>query len=51
LAANEPAGAVEPLYAVHRQVNVPPLREGQLREVVSQPAALLSARCYHTKKR
>ncbi|MGH6935722.1 MAG: hypothetical protein ACRED2_05990, partial [Methylocella sp.] len=34
----------EPLYAVHRQINVPPLREAQLREVVSQPAALLSAR-------
>jgi hypothetical protein len=33
----------EPLYAVHRQINVPPLREAQLREVVSQPAALLSA--------
>jgi formylglycine-generating enzyme required for sulfatase activity len=34
----------EPLYAVHRLINVPPLREAQLREVVSQPAALLSAR-------
>ena len=34
----------EPLYAVHRLVNVPPLREAQLREVVSRPAALLSAR-------
>ena len=34
----------EPLYAVHRQINVPPLREAQLREVVSRPAALLSAR-------
>ncbi|MCI0600844.1 MAG: TIR domain-containing protein [Beijerinckiaceae bacterium] len=34
----------EPLFAAHRLVNVPPLREAQLREVVSQPAALLSAR-------
>jgi hypothetical protein len=34
----------EPLYAAHRQINVPPLREAQLLEVVSQPAALLSAR-------
>lgn len=34
----------EALYAVHRQINVPPLREGQLREVVSRPAELLSAR-------
>ena len=34
----------EPLYAVHRQINVPPLREPELREVVSRPAALLSAR-------
>jgi formylglycine-generating enzyme required for sulfatase activity len=34
----------EPLYASHRQINVPPLREAQLREVVSRPAALLSAR-------
>jgi formylglycine-generating enzyme required for sulfatase activity len=34
----------EPLYAVHRQINVPPLREAELREVVSRPAALLSAR-------
>ena len=34
----------EPLYSVHRQINVPPLREAQLREVVSRPAALLSAR-------
>jgi hypothetical protein len=34
----------EPLYAVHRQVNVPPLREAQLRDVVTRPAALLSAR-------
>ena len=34
----------EALYSVHRQVNVPPLREPQLREVVSCPAELLSAR-------
>jgi formylglycine-generating enzyme required for sulfatase activity len=34
----------EPLYASHCLVNVPPLRETQLRDVVSQPAALLSAR-------
>src|SRR5262249_4040486 len=34
----------EPLYAAHRQINVPPLREAQLGEVVSRPAALLSAR-------
>jgi formylglycine-generating enzyme required for sulfatase activity len=33
----------EPLYAVHRQINVPPLREAQLCEVVSRPAALLCA--------
>jgi formylglycine-generating enzyme required for sulfatase activity len=34
----------EALYAVHRQINVTPLREAQLREVVSKPAALLGAR-------
>jgi hypothetical protein len=34
----------EPLYATHRLSSVPPLREAQLREVVSKPAALLSAR-------
>jgi formylglycine-generating enzyme required for sulfatase activity len=34
----------EALYAVHRQINVPPLREAQLLEVVSKPAALLGAR-------
>ena len=34
----------EPLYAVHRKVDVPPLRESELCEVVSRPAALLSAR-------
>jgi hypothetical protein len=33
----------EPLYGAHRLVNVPPLREAQLREVASRPAALLSA--------
>src|SRR5262249_15462638 len=34
----------EPLYKVHRQINVPPLREADLRKVVSRPAELLSAR-------
>jgi formylglycine-generating enzyme required for sulfatase activity len=34
----------EPLYKVHRQINVPPLREAELRDVVSRPAELLSAR-------
>jgi formylglycine-generating enzyme required for sulfatase activity len=34
----------EPLYKVHLQINVPPLREADLREVVSRPAELLSAR-------
>jgi formylglycine-generating enzyme required for sulfatase activity len=34
----------EPLYRVHRQINVPPLREAGLRDVVSRPAQLLSAR-------
>ena len=34
----------EPLFKVHRQINVPPLREAELREVVSRPAELLSAR-------
>ena len=34
----------EALYAVHRLIKVPPLREAQLREVVSRPAQLLSAR-------
>jgi formylglycine-generating enzyme required for sulfatase activity len=34
----------EPLYGAHKLINVPPLREAQLREVVSRPAALLSAR-------
>jgi formylglycine-generating enzyme required for sulfatase activity len=34
----------EPLYACHRQINVPPLRETELREVVSRPAMLLGAR-------
>ncbi len=32
------------LFSVHRQINVPPLREAELLEVVSKPAALLSAR-------
>src|SRR5262245_12250269 len=34
----------EPLFKVHQQINVPPLREAKLREVVSRPARLLSAR-------
>ena len=34
----------EPLFKVHRKIDVPPLREAELREVVSQPAELLSAR-------
>ena len=34
----------EPLYKVHQHINVPPLREAELREVVSRPAELLSAR-------
>jgi formylglycine-generating enzyme required for sulfatase activity len=34
----------EPLYKTHRQINVPPLREPELSEVVNRPATLLSAR-------
>jgi formylglycine-generating enzyme required for sulfatase activity len=34
----------QPLHAVYRQIEVAPLREGGLREVVSRPAELLSAR-------
>src|SRR5262249_27089901 len=34
----------EPLFAVHYKIDVPPLREAELREVVSKPAALLGAR-------
>jgi tetratricopeptide (TPR) repeat protein len=34
----------ERLYAQHHQINVPPLRESELRDVVSRPAELLSAR-------
>ncbi len=34
----------EPLYKVHRKIDVPPLREMELRKVVSRPAELLSAR-------
>jgi hypothetical protein len=33
-----------PLYKAHRQINVPPLGEAELPEVVTQPARLLSAR-------
>ena len=32
------------LFAIHHQINVPPLREAALAEVVGRPAALLSAR-------
>jgi formylglycine-generating enzyme required for sulfatase activity len=34
----------EPLYKAHRLISVPPLREAELREVVSRPAELLSGR-------
>jgi formylglycine-generating enzyme required for sulfatase activity len=34
----------EPLFDARRQIDVPPLREAQLREVVRRPAAALSAR-------
>jgi hypothetical protein len=34
----------EPLFSVHRLINVPPLREAQLQEVVRRPANELSAR-------
>jgi len=34
----------EPLFKVHRKIDVPPLREAELGEVVSRPAELLSAR-------
>ena len=34
----------EPLFKVHRKIDLPPLREAELREVVSRPAELLSAR-------
>jgi hypothetical protein len=34
----------EPLYKAHRLINVPPLREAELGEVVGRPAKLLSAR-------
>src|SRR5262249_14878755 len=34
----------EPLYRVHQLVSVAPLREAELSEVVSRPAALLAAR-------
>jgi hypothetical protein len=32
------------LFAVHRKIDVPPLREAELREVVSRPAEFLGAR-------
>ena len=31
----------EPLYKVHRKIDVPPLRKAELREVVSRPATAL----------
>jgi formylglycine-generating enzyme required for sulfatase activity len=34
----------EPLFKVHRKIDVPPMRESELRQVVSRPAELLSAR-------
>jgi formylglycine-generating enzyme required for sulfatase activity len=34
----------ESLFKVYRKIDVPPLREAELREVVSRPAELLSAR-------
>ena len=34
----------EPLFKVHRKIDVPPLREAEVREVVTRPAELLSAR-------
>jgi Novel STAND NTPase 1/Sulfatase-modifying factor enzyme 1/TIR domain len=34
----------EPLFKVHCKIDVPPLREAELRKVVSRPAELLSAR-------
>jgi formylglycine-generating enzyme required for sulfatase activity len=34
----------EPLFEAYHRIEVPPLREAQLREVVSRPAELLSAR-------
>jgi formylglycine-generating enzyme required for sulfatase activity len=34
----------EPLFKVHRKIDVTPLREAELREVASRPAELLSAR-------
>jgi hypothetical protein len=39
----------EPLFDARRQIDVPPLREAQLREVVSRPAELLSA-CFETDR-
>jgi len=34
----------EPVFKVHQKIDVPPLREAELREVVSRPPELLSAR-------
>jgi formylglycine-generating enzyme required for sulfatase activity len=34
----------QPLFEAYQRIEVPPLREAQLREIVNRPAALLSAR-------
>jgi formylglycine-generating enzyme required for sulfatase activity len=34
----------EPLFKVRQQIDVPPLREAELREIISRPAQLLAAR-------
>ena len=34
----------EPLFNVHRLIHVPPLREAELREIISRPAQLLACR-------
>jgi hypothetical protein len=41
----------EPLHAVHRPISVPPLRERELREVVSRPAELLDSGGIHQGRR
>ena len=38
-----------PLFNARRQIDIPPLREAELREIVSRPAELLSAR-FETKR-
>jgi formylglycine-generating enzyme required for sulfatase activity len=39
----------EPLFTARQQIDVPPLRESELREIVSRPAQLLGAR-FETEK-